>query len=82
MPPATCNSVRSPVIDDVVVPAFFAAIQPAQLDVLEAILHEQQQERQRLERQWQEQLKRVRYEAHLAQRQYDAVDPDNRLGSR
>lgn len=74
-----CNSVRSPVIDDVVVRAFFAAIQPAQLDVLEAILQEQQQERQRLERQWQEQLKRVYYDAHLAQRQYDAVDPDNRL---
>lgn len=77
--PSTCNSVRAPVIDDVVVQAFFEAIQPAQLDVLEAILQEQQTEKQRLERQWQEQLKRVRYEAHLAQRQYDAVDPDNRL---
>lgn len=77
--PSTCNSVRAPVVDDVVVKAFFAAIQPAQLDVLEAILQEQQQEQQRLERQWQEQLKRVRYEAHLAQRQYDVVDPDNRL---
>lgn len=77
--PSDCNSVRAPVIDEVVVRAFFAAIQPAQLDVLEAILQEQQTERQRLERQWQEQLKRVRYEVHLAQRQYDAVDPDNRL---
>jgi DNA invertase Pin-like site-specific DNA recombinase len=77
--PSTCNSVRAPVTDDVVVQAFFEAIQPAQLDVLEAILQEQQTEQQRLERQWQEQLKRVRYEAHLAQRQYDAVDPNNRL---
>lgn len=77
--PSTCNSVRAPVNDDVVVQAFFAAIQPAQLDVLEGILQEQQTERRRLERQWQEQLKRVRYEVHLAQRQYDAVDPDNRL---
>jgi hypothetical protein len=71
--------VRAPVTDDVVVQAFFEAIQPAQLDVLEAILQEQQTEQQRLERQWQEQLKRVRYEAHLAQRQYDVVDPNNRL---
>lgn len=76
---STCNSVRAPVVDDVIVKAFFAAIQPAQLDVLEAILQEQKGEQQRLEKQWQEQLKRVRYEAHLAQRQYDAVDPDNRL---
>jgi DNA repair exonuclease SbcCD ATPase subunit len=74
-----CNSVRAPVIDDVAVKAFFEAIRPAQLDALEAILQEQQQERQRLERHWQEQLKRVRYAAQLAQRQYDAVDPDNRL---
>lgn len=32
-----------------------------------------------MEQQWQDQLKRTRYEAHLAQRQYNAVDPDNRL---
>lgn len=77
--PSDCNSVRAPVVDEVVVKAFFEAIRPAQLDALEAILQEQQQERARLERHWQEQLKRVRYAAQLAQRQYDAVDPDNRL---
>jgi DNA invertase Pin-like site-specific DNA recombinase len=74
-----CNSVRAPVIDEVVVKAFFEAIRPAQLDALAAILQEQQQERARLERHWQEQLNRVRYKAQLAQRQYDAVDPENRL---
>ena len=77
--PSDCNSVRSPATDDAVVEAFMAAIQPAELDALEAILQEQRQERQRLERQWREQLRRVQYEAQLAQRQYDAVDPENRL---
>jgi DNA invertase Pin-like site-specific DNA recombinase len=77
--PSDCNSVRAPVVDEVVVQAFFEAIQPAHLDALEAILAAQQQERQRLERQWQEQLKRAEYEVALAQRQYDAVDPQNRL---
>lgn len=77
--PSDCNSVRAPVVDEVVVEAFFEAIRPAQLDALEAILQEQQQERARLERHWQEQLKRVHYAVQLAQRQYDAVDPDNRL---
>jgi len=67
------------VIDDLVVKAFFEAIQPAQLDALEAILASQRADRDRLERQWQDQLKRAQYEAHLAQRQYDAVDPQNRL---
>jgi DNA invertase Pin-like site-specific DNA recombinase len=77
--PSDCNSVRSPATDDAVVAAFMAAIQPAQLDALDAILQEQRQEREGLERQWQEQIRRVQYEAQLAQRQYDAVDPQNRL---
>jgi hypothetical protein len=75
----TCVSLHGPTIDDAVVQAFFEAIQPAQLDALEAVLAAQQAERERLVRQWEERLKRARYEAHLAQRQYDAVDPDNRL---
>ncbi len=74
-----CNSVRSPVVDQVVVQAFFEAIQPAKLDALEEILAAQRLEQERLEQHWQEQLKRMQYEARLAQRQYDAVDPDNRL---
>jgi len=74
-----CNSVRAPVVDQIVVQAFFDALQPAKLDALESILLTQQADRVRLERQWQDQLKRAEYEVHLAQRQYDAVDPDNRL---
>lgn len=74
-----CNSVRAPVVDEVVVQAFFDAIQPAQLDALEELLAEQRSERTWLDRQWQEQRQRAQYEAHLAQRQYDAVDPGNRL---
>jgi DNA invertase Pin-like site-specific DNA recombinase len=77
--PSDCNSVRAPEVDEVVVQAFFEALEPAQLDALEAILAAQEQEQQQLDRQWQEQLKRAQYEAGLAQRQYEAVDPQNRL---
>lgn len=76
---ARCASLHAPSIDQVVVQAFFEAIQPAQLDALAAVLTEQAAERERLSRQWHERLKRVEYEVHLARRQYDAVDPDNRL---
>jgi hypothetical protein len=68
-----------PAIDEAVVQAFFEAIQPAQLNTLEDVLVQQETERERLKRQWQERLQRVQYEAHLAQRQYNLVDPDNRL---
>lgn len=77
--PSDCTSIRAPVLDEAVVQAFFAAIQPAQIDALEALLATQREERAQLTRQWEEQLKRAQYEAQLAQRQYDAVDPDNRL---
>jgi DNA invertase Pin-like site-specific DNA recombinase len=74
-----CASFQSPEIDVAVTQAFFDAIQPAQLDVLDAVLAEQRTEHRRLLQYWGEQLKRAQYEARLAQRQYDAVDPDNRL---
>ena len=77
--PSICSSIRAHVVDEVVVQAFFEVLQPAQLDALEAILASQHADRVCLERQWQDQLKRAQYEAQLAQRQYDAVDPDNRL---
>jgi DNA invertase Pin-like site-specific DNA recombinase len=74
-----CASLHAPAIDEAVSQAFFGALRPARLDALEDVLGEQQAERERLTLHWQERMKRARYEAHLAQRQYDAVDPDNRL---
>ncbi len=74
-----CMSLHAPSIDEVVVQAFFDAIRPAQLDALAAILETQQAECERLSQQWEDRLKRAGYEAHLAERQYKAVDPDNRL---
>ncbi len=74
-----CASFHGPPIDQVVIEAFFAAIEPAQLDVLEAVLAEQAAEQVRLQQQWQERLKRAEYEVGLAQRRYNQVDPDNRL---
>ncbi len=74
-----CTSVRAPVADEVVVQAFFKAIQPSQLDTLEALLAQQQADRGRLECHWQEKLRRVQYDTQLAQHQYDEIDPANRL---
>src|SRR4029077_15685567 len=41
-----------------------------------------EQERARLHRNWQQQVERARYEAERARRQYDAVEPENRLVAR
>lgn len=74
-----CISVDGVSVDEVITQAFFAAIQPAQLNVLQEVLHRQHEERTQLERHWQQKLSRAQYEARLADRQYNAVDPDNRL---
>jgi hypothetical protein len=74
-----CASFAGPWVDEAVVQAFFEAIAPTQLDVLEEILAEQAAEQARLNQHWQEGLKRAEYEAGLAQRRYNQVDPDNRL---
>jgi hypothetical protein len=74
-----CLFVNGPQVDQVVVQAFFEVLQPAQLDVLETVLNDQAAERANLLQQWTDQLKRAQYDAHLAARQYHAVDPENRL---
>lgn len=77
-----CQSFPMPYLDDAVTAAFFAAVQPAQLQTLLTALERLEQERQRREQQWQLRRERARYATRLAERQYDAVDPDNRLVAR
>ena len=74
-----CLHLAGPPIDAVVVEAFFAALAPAELDLLDEVLAAQQADRARLVQQHADQVARAEYEARLAQRQYQAVDPDNRL---
>jgi len=74
-----CASLDGSSVEAAVVQAFFAAIQPAQLDALDALLAQQRQQQAQLERHWADQLQRATYEAHLARRRYEAVDPENRL---
>jgi hypothetical protein len=68
-----------PSIDAAVVAAFFSALQPAELDILEEALEQARADQERWKAHYAEQVKRATYDAHLAQRQYQAVDPDNRL---
>lgn len=75
----TCQSMTSKPIDDLVVSLFFEALAPAQLKIALQAVEQLEQERQALQHQWEQQLERARYEVQLAQRQYDAVDPANRL---
>ena len=47
-----------------------------------AVLNELDRQAAELEHQWQIRLERARYEAERAERQFDVVEPENRLVAR
>src|SRR5216684_7785219 len=76
-----CVHLEGPPIEAFVVQAFFDAIAPAQLETLDEVLAQRQRERHRLETYHQQQVSQARYEATLARRRYEHVDPDYRLAA-
>ena len=59
--------------------AFFQALSPVELDVYAAAVATQQATAQQITHAHHQHLERLRYEAQLAQRHFNRVDPDNRL---
>jgi DNA invertase Pin-like site-specific DNA recombinase len=76
---ATCLHVDGAVLETAVVDAFFAALAPVELDVLAEVMAAQEADQARLAQHYADEVTRATYAAQLAQRQYQAVDPDNRL---
>jgi hypothetical protein len=74
-----CQGLAGRVLDDLVSAQVLAALEPAALELNLAAADDLEQERARLHRNWQQQLERARYETERARRQYDAVEPENRL---
>lgn len=74
-----CQYIPADPIDRYVVDAFLAALSSLELDAYSAALEAQKQASDTLEHAHQQQLKRLRYQVALAERQYNQVDPDNRL---
>jgi DNA invertase Pin-like site-specific DNA recombinase len=75
----TCLHLPAAPIEAAVVDAFFQALQPAELSLLDEVLAARQADHARVAQQYADRVRRAEYEARLAQRQYQAVDPDNRL---
>jgi DNA invertase Pin-like site-specific DNA recombinase len=74
-----CLSFRCDVLDSVIAEEVLNALQPAELDLALAALQELETRDQAIMRQWQMRLERAEYEAALAERRYQEVDPSNRL---
>lgn len=77
-----CWSVAGAAIDTAVETYVLEAITSEQLDISLAVLEELSLQAAEIEHTWQLRLERARYESDRAWRQYDAVDPENRLVAR
>jgi DNA invertase Pin-like site-specific DNA recombinase len=75
----SCMVFRCDLLDGVIAEEVLKALQPAELELALAALHELESRDQSILRQWQMRLERAEYEAALAERRYQEVDPANRL---
>jgi DNA invertase Pin-like site-specific DNA recombinase len=74
-----CQSLPADPIDAYVVGAFLDALAPAELDLYARAVEALRQEGEQVRQARRQQLERLRYQARLAERQYNQADPDNRL---
>src|SRR5438128_12081063 len=79
---AICQEVRAFPVDTLVERALLDALAPDQIAIALAAVGQLEEESRQLERQWTLRRERARYEAERARRQYDAVEPENRLVAR
>jgi hypothetical protein len=77
-----CQEVRALPVDDEVQRLLLAALQPDQIAIAVAALGQIEEQAALLERQWNLKRERARFEAERARRQYDVVEPENRLVAR
>jgi len=77
-----CQEVRALAVDAEVERLILAALMPDQIALAVAALGEIEEETRTMERQWSLKRERARFDAERARRQYDAVEPENRLVAR
>lgn len=79
---ALCQSLSGAPLDDALGELVLRALEPAALEVSLRVAEEAQADRQQLHRHWHKRLERARIDVGRAFRQYDAVEPENRLVAR
>ena len=77
-----CQGLAGGVLDDLVAAQVLTALEPAALELSLMAADDLERERARLHQDRRQGLERARYEADRASRQYDAVEPENRLVAR
>jgi len=74
-----CLSLRCELLDQAITRRVLENMKPEQLDIAIQAFETLDQRHQQIDQMWQLKIQRADYETQLAQRRYEAVDPDNRL---
>jgi DNA invertase Pin-like site-specific DNA recombinase len=74
--------ITATTLDDLVVQELLHALEPAALELSFRAIENVELERKRLHEQWDQKRERVQHEVGRAERQYHAVEPENRLVAR
>lgn len=74
-----CQSLLGNPLDDLITYHLLEAIKPSALEVSLQVAADIEKERKGLTTHWEKQLERAHYEVERAYRQYNAVEPENRL---
>lgn len=77
-----CQSLAGGPLDELVTELILRALEPSALEVSLKVAEDIEAERSRLREQWDKRLERADYESERAHRQYNAVEPENRLVAR
>ena len=74
-----CQYLAGKPIDEAVMQKFFRVLQVAEIDALQRVDARQTEHQRELEQHLEQEVKRLEQAANRAERQYDNVDPENRL---
>jgi hypothetical protein len=69
-------------VDELVAQQVLCALEPAAVDLSLQAMTDINRERARLHQHWRQRLERAKYESERAERQYQSVEPENRLVAR
>lgn len=78
----SCQTLNGPLLDGLLTELVLKAMTPAALEVSLRAAEDIEAERQALDRHWRQRLERTHIAEERARRQYDAVEPENRLVAR
>jgi DNA invertase Pin-like site-specific DNA recombinase len=77
-----CQSLPGKPLDELVAKVIFQALEPAALEISLRVAEDIEAQRAQLVRHWEQRLERARYAVERAFRQYNVVEPENRLVAR